>query len=291
MLANLLGLGILFGVAALLLLVLLTWTTLRDLTRPPRRTLATALAHGRPGDPADLDLVSTSWMIERDGATLPVWDIEGADPVGVVAVFVHDWGSGRVEMLDHARVWAPWSRRMLLYDRRGHGDAHGGPSRLGAGEDEDLVEVVRGAGGDGPVVLVGDSMGAVIAIRAAARSDLVTGVIAFAPYLEVDDVMRRRCRRAGLPSWPFTSLALAWLRTATRSASTILDDVGSLPRRLLVVHGEFDEIVPAAEGRRVADAGGAPFMLVHGAAHGIPTGDETEAALEAFLRERGMIER
>ncbi|MHC4989610.1 MAG: alpha/beta hydrolase, partial [Planctomycetota bacterium] len=208
---DVLGLVLLLAVAGVLLLTLLTALLVRTSRRPPRHTAGYALARGLPVDPGDLDLAFEPWTLDRaDGAHLPVWEIDaahmreltpsGEPPAALTGVFVHGWGESRLDVLDRLSPWMGLFDRMVLYDLRGHGDAEGGLSRLGAGEEDDLAGVLDRLGPQ-PVVLVGYSMGAVIALNAAAHPG-VQGVVAYGPYLGLDEAMRGRLREMGYPSWP-----------------------------------------------------------------------------------------
>ena len=130
-------------------------------------------------DPNELGLEFDEWTLEVPGAaTLPVWEIEGekaprhggAAPrrveIALTAVFIHDWGESRIDVLARIEPWRTLCDRFVLYDLRGHGEATGGGSRLGHREDLDLLALLDRLG-DSSIVLVGQSMGAGIAMFAA----------------------------------------------------------------------------------------------------------------------------
>ena len=103
-------------------------------------------------------------------------------------------------MLLRLEPWSTLCPRLALYDLRGHGDAGGGPSRLGHGEEEDLLRVLATLG-PGPVILAGYSMGAVIALHAVASGDArataVIGVVAHGAYDDFHRSLRGRLRAEG----------------------------------------------------------------------------------------------
>src|SRR4051794_37254269 len=80
-----------------LAILAVTWYTIYLLTRPPRRTYASALARSRPGDPGQLPPGPrgarkwSAWKFEWGGLSLPVWDIEGDAPEGPVMILSHGW--------------------------------------------------------------------------------------------------------------------------------------------------------------------------------------------------------
>ena len=215
---ELLGLLVLLLVALLVVVVMLSAIVAGRAVRPPRHTVGYAVAHGLAADPGERGLEFEAWTLERpDGATLAVWEVRtdqrseisdrgprSGNRQPLTAVFVHGWGQSRIDMLARIEPWDVLCDRLVLYDLRGHGETQGGPSRLGHGEERDLLALLERLG-EGPVVLVGYSMGAVIAIEAAARAAApggIIGVVAYAPYCDFHASLRRRMRC--LPCMPPT---------------------------------------------------------------------------------------
>jgi pimeloyl-ACP methyl ester carboxylesterase len=269
-----------------------------EAVRPPRRGAGYAAAFGLPMDPSELigpngrGFAFESWTLDRpDGAALPVWDIALGKGEATLIV-VHGWGRSRIDSLGRLRAMLDLADglfgRALLLDLRGHGEATGGGSTLGDGDDADLVELIARAG-PAPVVVVGHSMGAVAAIRAAGRSPAsLRGIIAFAPYLEVGVPMNGRLEARGWPARPFTDIALLGLRLA--GIRRLRTDVAarSMQVPIVVIAGEEDALSPASGAEAIAAA--APrgrFLLVRGAAHADAhalLAEPALAALSAFLR-------
>jgi pimeloyl-ACP methyl ester carboxylesterase len=109
------------------------------------------------------------------GATTGLWVVEEGDPSGSTVVLVH--GS-----MDRSTSFAKAARRLpdlrvLRYDRRGYGRSVGVPPAADvAVHVDDLLALVGG----GPAVVVGHSIGGVIALAAAERrSGAVAAVGAF----------------------------------------------------------------------------------------------------------------
>ena len=122
-----------FGAACLVLLFVgVTIATMRLLTRPPRRTYATALASGRPGDPSELPAPSShpthtwswkQWTLRAQGIDLPVWEVEGLAATAPTIILTHGWGDSRVGALARISSLAPIASRLIAWDMPGHGDA------------------------------------------------------------------------------------------------------------------------------------------------------------------------
>jgi pimeloyl-ACP methyl ester carboxylesterase len=159
-------------------------------------------------------------------------------------VFVHDWGESRLESLRRVEPWPDVATRLVLYDLRGHGES-GGTSRLGRGDERDLLSLLDRLG-EGPFVLVGRGLGARIAGAAATRAPrgrvqaLVLSLHdrpAGAPVLD-------RLHRLGCPA-ALAASALALLRLAGVRPPPA-PDRGSLPCPVLET-GDAD--LPAAAER------------------------------------------
>ena len=199
--ASVLGLVQLLAIGLAVYLLALVWHTMRRLTRPPRRTYASAVAQGRPGDPGEAmdGRAFETWSLKSRGLELPVWDVPGDDPRGPVIVVLHGWGDSRVGALSRLAVLAPHASRVVIPDLPGHGEAPGTCS-LGTREVQDLhalVERVRTQ--NAPLIVYGWSMGAGIAIDAGARGEHIDAVIAEAPYRQAPTPARNVLRNANLP--------------------------------------------------------------------------------------------
>ncbi len=292
-----LGLLALLAFALGLLIMLLTALMAWKMTHPSRRTAAWALARSLPSDPNDLDLPFEEWWLERSGgARLPVWEVRtsiapASESAGLTAVFVHGWGHGRVNSLQRIATFLPLVDRIVLYDLRGHGDAVGGASTLGDDEDNDLLALLEQLG-TGPFVLVGHSMGAVIALNAALKAagqrEKIAGVIAYGPYCDFHVSLRGRLRDHGQPTRPLTDLSLLVHRL--RGVQPLGVDparIKSLDLPLLIVHGVNDLVSPLEHARAIAQAAPqAELIEVDDAAHTdahIVDADGHDRAVRAFV--------
>jgi pimeloyl-ACP methyl ester carboxylesterase len=260
---ELLGLLILLLFAAGLLILLLTGLLVREARRPPRHTAGYAVARGLPCDPGDLNMAYEEWWLDRPaGVRLPVWEIEPGEGTeglrdegteetgggGLTAVFIHGWGQSRIDMLARVGPWPALCRRLVLYDSRGHGDAEGGLSDLGYREEEDLLALLEQLGG-GPFLLVGHSMGAVIAMHAAAAAGhpvvkQIIGIVAYGPYCDFHQSLRGRLHTAGYPTRPMTDLAMLGFKLGGLRHKPTESAAAALACPLLVIHGTEDIVSP-----------------------------------------------
>jgi pimeloyl-ACP methyl ester carboxylesterase len=257
------GLLILFAFALVLLIALLTLMLAWEMRHPPRHTAAYAIARSMAADPGELNLPFDSWSLDRaDGTQLLVWEIQNPEskaPNSFTAVFIHGWGHSRIDSLARVKPLDELCDRIVMYDLRGHGESNG-TARLGDSEDTDLLALLDRLG-QGPFILVGHSMGAVIALKAAmaARADSsgsrIAGVIASAPYCEFHRSLIGRLCAAGFPTRPITDLALLVHRVCGVRPARLNDaELQSLAVPVLVIHGTDDAVAPVHHGERIVAA-------------------------------------
>ncbi len=247
---------------------LVVGVTIHRLTHPPRRTIAWALARGRPADPGEMtpprafDAFTIAVPAHPNASRrleVPVWDVAGEDPAGPVVVLTPGWGDSRLGALVRLPAFASRARRCILWDPPGLGEAPG-TCALGTREVAQLAAVVERIRElhAGPIALAGWSLGAGVSIAAAAAAAPagIVGVVAEAPYREAWTPAARVLRQAGLPhrwnvpiAFPVLALRLGGWRGFDRALHA-----ARLACPLLVVHGDADGISPLEDGRAIASA-------------------------------------
>lgn len=262
----------LFSIAATTMVVLMVLATMREATRPMRRTMGWALGRGMPTDPGDVDVPFDSWEIDRPGGVrLPVWDVPGHLDSGPILVLVHGWGRSRLTWIPHLEDWRRRGSRVIMLDLRGHGDAEPDGAGLGDTDVEDLISLLErlDAPAETAVIVIGRSLGATVAILAAAETDRIDGVVAVAPYETLRVPLRQRLRLRGLPSGYISWLAIQGLRVIGRRPRSTIAAAARTDVPILVVLGDADPISPPGDAIAIADA--APKgrrEIVAGAGHG-----------------------
>jgi fermentation-respiration switch protein FrsA (DUF1100 family) len=164
----------------------------------------------------------------------------------------------------------------FLFDYRGYGRSEGSPDEEGTYRDGRAAYRWLIARGLGPerVVLFGESLGSAVALQLAVEVE-ARALVLESPFASVPEMAR--AVYPFLPVWPF-------VRTRYDNVSK----VARLRMPLLVLHGERDEIVPFAQGRRVFEAAPQPkrFFAIPGASHNdtyVVGGDAYWRALREFL--------
>lgn len=204
-----------------------------------------------------------SWRSD-DGLRLSGWLLRpGSTPRGLV-VLLH----GKDGTRQHVSVGAERLRQrgfmVLAFDQRGHGRSEGSLCTFGVREVADLsrgLDAVLGAKSALPVFLVGESMGAAVALRAAAHEPRVRAVAAAAPFAELTTILEER----SFLSKADTSKALAMAERAwgfPAGAVAPATDAASIAVPVLLLYGSEDTYINPAHSYRVYAALSCPKELV-----------------------------
>jgi len=162
---------------------------------------------------------------------------------------------------------ALWRHRMniLMFDYRGRGDSDPYINTLGYYETQDTLAAINFASRKAhqlPVALIGYSMGASIAIMAAARDQRVSAVIADSPFASQKKVIRRYFRsKTGLPAFPIVNLAEKFLPYNIDEVEPIREVRKISPRAIMLIHGECDDLCSPEDSIALYEAAGDPKEL------------------------------
>ena len=227
--------------------------------------------------PAGLGLASEEVELRaEDGVRLHGWflPVKGSR---LTVLVCHGNGGNVSHRLD--RVLLMQSRLnvdTLLFDYRGYGKSEGSPDEQGTYRDARAAYRWLVAHGHGPerVVLFGESLGSAVALQLALEVE-ARALMLESPFASVPEMAR--AVYPFLPLWPFV-----------RTRYDNVAKVARLRMPLLVLHGERDEVVPFAQGRRVFDAAPEPkrFFAIPGASHNdtyLVGGEAYWRALREFL--------
>ena len=176
---------------------------------------------------------------------------------------------------------------VVAYDSRAHGRSTGDNCTYGYYEKQDLTHVMETLA-DGPVVLVGTSLGAAVALQAAAGDARIRVVVAAETFSDLRTVASERAPfffTAGTIGRAFT--------IAARDGRFAIDEVS--PRRaaarilvpVLLIHGAADHETPPAHSQRVFDALPARkrLILVPGKGHNQSLSDSVWKDVENWIDE------
>ena len=228
----------------------------REALRPERRTMGWALARGLPTEPTAWGLAGRERTFDFDGASCPVFEIGDEDPAAPTLIFLHGFARSRYDALARLGPFLPYARRFLLPDLPGHGDASGRTTRLGTDEDR-FVEALANDASTGSLLLAGHSLGATIAVHAAAREALaprVRGVLALAPYERLRTPLGARLELRAMPRRPLIAPTLTVLAALGIRERSTRESAARVTCPVAVIAGELDPVTPLEEARAIAAA-------------------------------------
>lgn len=226
--------------------------------------------------PADMGIVNweTITLTASDGLRLSGWFIpaENESPAPTI-LFLHGLGGNRQTLLEQAVLLHHYGYAALLIDLRGHGESEGAVTTLGYLELQDVqaaldLLLARPDVNPEQIALIGESMGAVTAIRAAARIPQVRAVVAQSAFTSAEDIMAEILdRHLGLPPFPLIPLGL-WLAEQDTGVPLRdvrpVDDIGRIaPRPVLLMHGTQDQTIDPVNSQELYDAAHDPRDLVY----------------------------
>lgn len=247
---------------------------------PPRRSMGAALARGYPTEPNDLGLTGSERELAlADGALTTGFVVEGLKVDGPLALILHGHASSRYSALARAKWLAPHCGRIVCFDWRGHGDARGpGAARcdFGAKAGADVAQVVAQTqrSPTQEVVLMGCSMGAACALRAAQAPELaprLAALILDGAYRHWRTGVANRLAEKRKPVYFFFLVAFVverWLPHLRHEDAA--DYAAKLKCPVLFLHGDADAACPIDATRQVAacvEGGRAEFVAFPGAGH------------------------
>jgi uncharacterized protein len=186
-----------------------------------------------------------------------------------VVIFCHGLGGNHARFFDWAHLAFGLGCHVLAFDFRAHGRSDGMVSTMGALEVDDVLAAVafvrQEARLDGPLVLVGVSMGGATVLRAAAAAG-ASAVFAESSYADLGVMLDQRLDMLGpvAPIGRVVARFAAWSQVGVDPDSVSpRQSLAALPESVpvVLVHAEGDPVIPVAEGLRLAAA--RPGLVLH----------------------------
>jgi alpha-beta hydrolase superfamily lysophospholipase len=158
---------------------------------------------------------------------------------------------------------------VLAYDSRAHGESSGEACTYGFFEKHDLRHVLETVE-SGPIILLGTSLGAAVALQQAALDRRVTAIVAAETFSDLRTVATERAPFVFTPA-----ILQRAFQIAEQQGRFEVDSVNpahaavDVSAPVLLIHGSADRETPPDHSRRVfaALAGPKRLMLVPGAGH------------------------
>lgn len=226
------------------------------------------------GSPATLGLAyRDAWFYAADGVRLHGWYIPGRLPITLL--WCHGNAGNISDRLDNIReIRRRLGLGVFIFDYRGYGRSDGHPTEAGVYLDARAARgaLIREGVPADRIVYFGRSLGAAVALALALEAP-PAGLIIETPFLSVRAMANRTLPGSGV---------------LFKSRFDSLEKIGLLRSRLLILHGDADEVVPFEHGRRLFEQAPEPkaFYTIRGAHHNdtyLVGGEAYWAAWASFL--------
>ena len=215
-------------------------------------------------------------MPRSQGADIKVegWRCAAPTPRPGTIVYLHGIADNRTSAAGVVQRFLPRGFDVIAYDSRAHGESQGDACTYGFFEKSDLHRVLDTIE-RGPIVLVGTSLGAAVALQEAADDKRVSGVVAAETFSDLRTIATERAQfffSAGTISAAF--------RRAGEEGHFDVDAVSprtaaaTITAPVLLIHGAADVETRPEHSQRVFDALKGPKRPDHGprcAAQWIPS--------------------
>lgn len=207
-------------------------------------------------------------LINPSGLRLHGWWLPAAGPARGTVYFLHG-NAQNISTHIMSVSWLPDAGfNVFLIDYRGYGLSEGKPRLPETLADIQLgLDWLRGSGrlGQGPLIVLGQSLGASMAVPVLAQEEnqaavrcavLEAGFTGFRTI--VNDVMKQSWLL-----WPMRPLMLPWLPDERLDP---INNIGDIGFPVLVMHSRDDQIIPFAHGKALYRAATAPkeFQALRG---------------------------
>jgi pimeloyl-ACP methyl ester carboxylesterase len=200
-------------------------------------------------------------------------------------VYLHGVADNRTSGTGVIERFGPRGFDVVAYDSRAHGESGGQACTYGFFEKQDLGRVLDSVG-PGPIVLLGTSLGAAVALQQAAVDPRISTVIAAETFSDLRTVATERA-----PFFFTAALIAQAFRLAERQEHFAVDDVSPIAAAsriripVLLIHGEKDSDTSPDHSRRVFAALNGPkrLIVVQGAAHNGSLRTETWGEIDRWI--------
>ncbi len=259
-------LGVVLGVTSVVLLVVLFCKRAAKKLLHPKAKRKVLFAWPREFGLAYEDVSFQT----ADGVSLKGWWVPAENSTKTI-ICMHGWGMNRSAILPYTCFLRDLGYNLFYFDFRALGESGGETSSIGYLELKDVRGAVEFLKKNYPnqcekIGLYGLSLGGMVAIGEAARNPEIACVVAEAPYYSFRKVVSRWAWiHYHLPYFPLLPIVLHYVRRqlgANPERYSPKYTVAKIaPRPLFIIHGRYDNLVPAAYARRLLRRAGEPKQL------------------------------
>jgi alpha-beta hydrolase superfamily lysophospholipase len=222
----------------------------------------------------------------QGGVLLKGWLFRAQGERRGLLVYLHGIADNRSSGVGLAERFIALGWDVLLYDSRAQGESEGEACTYGYLEKADLSKALDAVAAES-AVLFGSSLGASVALQAAAVEPRVRGVIAQSPFSDLATIARERAPFFASRSDVNKALAIAEAEGHMRVAETSpLRAAAEIRVPVLLLHGAADRETPPSHSQRILEALAGPkrLILVPGAGHNdVLAGEAVWRTIESWI--------
>jgi pimeloyl-ACP methyl ester carboxylesterase len=237
----------------------------------------------RPVDPS-LAAKYGRLTFQGDGVRLEGWKLRASGQVRGTVVYLHGVADNRGSSLGAARL-TERGFDLVAYDSRAHGNSDGEACTYGFYEKRDLsrvLDLVEHA----PIVVIGSSLGAAVALQAAAEDHRIKAVVAAESFSDLETIARERAPKFLTQGSIAKAFAIAEEqgRFAVAEVSPVRA-AARIPVPVLLLHGALDRETAPSHSQRIFDALAGPkqLVVVPGAGHNQALQSAVWPRIEAWI--------
>ena len=198
-----------------------------------------------------------------EGLRLRGWRCQSASGRRGTVVYLHGVGDTRASSVGVIDRYVRRGFDVVAYDSRAHGDSEGDICTYGFFEKDDLRGVLDALQDPGPIVLIGSSLGAAVALQEAPDDARVSVIVAAETFSD--------------------------LRTVAVERAPFVLTSGIIQRAFLLAeqrgHFRVDDVSPEAAARRIA----VPVLVIHGGADRETPPDHSRRVFAALNSQKRLI--
>lgn len=215
------------------------------------------------------------------------WRCPARPPRRGTVVYLHGIADNRTSAVGVIQRFMPRGFDVIAYDSRAHGESEGEACTYGFFEKQDLHAVLDTIEA-GPIVLMGASLGAAVALQEAADDNRVSAVVSAETFSDLRTIASERA-----PFFFTASTIRAAFELAAEQGHFNVDAVSPqnaaarITAPVLLVHGGADTDTSPEHSRRVFAALQGPkrLIIVPGAAHNRSLRPEVWLAIETWMND------
>ena len=230
-------------------------------------------------EPKDTGLPQENITIETfDGLHLSCWFVLQKKNSRGTILYLHGVGDCKIAGVPFAKCLYNKGFNVILYDSREHGESEGYFCTYGFYEKHDVSAVVNYLQSRkdiklGKIGIFGTSMGAAVAIQAAAIDRRITAIVSEASYTNLRTVFVDYQKRIIKLPWHFLrNIALTQSQKMANFKARLvspLEDIKRVHIPLLITHGKNDSFIKSDYSKLLYDAANEPkqLLIIEGAGH------------------------